>query len=274
MALHRGRDLSPAPGRLSPDPVPVRWFDTLGDRDFRAPYLPEFFAETARQLGLSGREDLLDLGCGMGALMFAFAPYVRTLTGIDAELPSLQLVEARAHDIGREVRVVHARVQEADEALGPFDLVTIGKAHWYMRQPATFARLERWLKPGGRILICAPEERWGGEVWERTFHLLLDRWARGPGIGGDQYVVSADFVAGSPFVEAGRVDVHGSQQIDLEHVVRRAFGYAETSRVALGAAAAAMEGDVRKIMGRFFKNGPITEKLHTAGILFKRRDDP
>ena len=48
----------------------------------------------------------------------------------------------------------NGRAEDLGADLGPFDLVTIGRAlHWMEREP-TLAALERILAPGGHILIC------------------------------------------------------------------------------------------------------------------------
>ena len=77
------------------------WSETLGYRDYRPPYLGEFFEDVALRLPLAGAEDLLDLGCGAGDVALGFAPHVASLTGVEPELPLLEETRRRASDAGR-----------------------------------------------------------------------------------------------------------------------------------------------------------------------------
>jgi SAM-dependent methyltransferase len=253
----------------------VTWHSTAADRDFRPPYQAEFFAEAARRLRLSGREDLLDLGCGLGAVALGMAPYVGTLTALDPEAPALEILQQRAAASGRAVRVVHATVEAADPGLGRFDAITIGKAYWYMEPAVATQRIDAWLKPRGRVLICTPNELAGksepdAELWRRTLSLLVERWSVAP--TDPRQVEAEEFLRGD-FAVADRFDVYGEQTIDLEHMVRRALAMPSTSRTVLGDNAGRFAADVRRVMGHFFRNGVLTERLQTTGIVFARKSE-
>lgn len=250
------------------------WHQTIGYRDYRPPYLPEFFGAAAERLQLSGREALLDLGCGMGDVALGLARHVAGVTGIDADLLSLQVMESRARRAGIAIRTVHARVEEAPETLGPFDLVTLGKAYSFMDPRPTHARIDRWLRPDGRVMICWPVEM-DTEIpaWTRLFFLVLARWTRDERFK-HHLPDPASYLAGSAFVAADRIDVFGSRTVTLDDVINRAFGYPGTTRPALGADADRLSADLRKVLGRFFAHGPITETLHTIGMIFRRRGAP
>jgi ubiquinone/menaquinone biosynthesis C-methylase UbiE len=126
------------------------WSETIGYRDYRNPYLKRFFSGIAEAIPLTGKEDLLDLGCGVGEVALGFASFVASLTGVDFEQPMLAETAKRAQAMGRKIRLVHSKVEDAPVDLGRFNLITIGSAHWFMHTPATLARLDRWLMPGGR----------------------------------------------------------------------------------------------------------------------------
>ena len=153
------------------------------------------------------------------------------------------------------------------------DVITIGRALWYLKPEAVLPRLDRWLKPGGRIVVCSTgESEFGGAIWDEVFLLLIERWKRFP--LPTRSWTPQDFFRDSLFAPAGRIEAYGEWRIDLDSVVKRFFGMPQTSTAALGADAPRAERDVRALLGRFFKNGPLTERLHTAGDIFKRRDDP
>jgi SAM-dependent methyltransferase len=238
---------------------------------YRPPYLPTFFAECARRIGLSRQTRLLDIGCGWGDVLFGFAPYVGSLTGLEPELPSLEALQAHARDTGVSVRTVNAPVERADPGLGPFDLITIGRAFWYMEKARTLELIDGWLAPGGRLMVCAPREQPpDGEPWERTLYLIIGRWMISE---TDPRRITEQEFFGGHFAQVDSIDVYGEQSIDLEHLVKRAYGQPVTSPAALGDAAEDMARDIRRVMGRFFKNGPIREKLHTGGLVYARRSE-
>ncbi|MGE5202799.1 MAG: class I SAM-dependent methyltransferase [Acidobacteriota bacterium] len=249
------------------------WFETLGDYKYRPPYLPQFFGDVARAIPLSGSEALLDLGCGPGDVAFGFAPYVGNLTGVDAELPLLEAARERARELGVDIRLVHSRVQEAPEDLGRFHLITIGQAHWFMHSPATLARLDHWLLPGGCVLICRPLSRAiGGATWLNEYSAIRRRWSRGDVLERMCLTVE-EFFAGSNFMQAGMIEALGERRVEFEHLARRALGVPDTSRAMLGADAEKMIAEIRARMAPHFKNGPLTEQLGTVGVLYRRRGD-
>jgi ubiquinone/menaquinone biosynthesis C-methylase UbiE len=249
------------------------WSETLGDCEYRPPYLPQFFGDVARQIPLGGNEALLDLGCGSGDLALGFARYVASLTGLDAELAMLEAARERARQQGVAIRLVHSKAEEAPEDLGRFHLITLGQAHWFMHSPATRARIERWVLPGGSVLICRPlSKAVGPSPWLDEFLAIRNRWSRGD-IMARMRLTADEFLAGTEFVRIGQIVTLGERSVELEHLVRRALGAADTSRAMLGAEAEGMIAEIRERMAPHFKNGPLREQLVTVGLLYRRRGD-
>lgn len=249
------------------------WSDTLGNCEYRPPYLPQFFSAVAREIPLAGNEALLDLGCGPGDLALGFARCVASLTGLDAELPMIEAAAERARQQGVTIRLVHSKAEEAPEDLGRFHLVTIGQAHWFMHSPATLARIERWLLLGGRVLICRPLSRAvGSSRWYDEFLAIRNLWSRGD-ILARMRLTADEFFVGTDFVRIGQIVSLGERSVELEHLVRRALGAPDTSRAMLGADAEGMIAEIRERMAPYFKSGPLTEQLVTTGLLYRRRGD-
>jgi 2-polyprenyl-3-methyl-5-hydroxy-6-metoxy-1,4-benzoquinol methylase len=132
------------------------WSETIGYREYLHPYLPDFFRSVAEAIPLTGTEDLLDLGCGVGEVALGFAPFVASLTGMDLEQPMLDALGNKALATGVNIRLIQSRVEDAPEDLGRFHLITMGRAHWFMHTPTSLVRLDQWLMPGGAILVCWP----------------------------------------------------------------------------------------------------------------------
>ena len=90
-------------------------------------------------------DDILDLGCGDGALTAAIAPRCRRIVGVDASPEQV----AAASALGLDARVVdgHALAFDAE-----FDaIVTNAALHWMKRPDDVIDGMWRALRPGGRI---------------------------------------------------------------------------------------------------------------------------
>ena len=90
-------------------------------------------------------DDILDLGCGDGALTASIAPRCRRIVGVDASPEQVQAARA----LGLDARV-------ADGHALPFDsefdaIVTNAALHWMTRPDDAIDGMWRALRPGGRI---------------------------------------------------------------------------------------------------------------------------
>jgi len=129
----------------------------------------------ARRLagGLPPGARVLDVGCGDGRLLAAFAALGYRAVGTERAgryprgLSSLSGVEIRPGDL-----------TEAALGEGQFDLCIYWHVLEHLHDPrATLARARGVLKPGGRLVIAVPnldslQARWSGPAW---FHLDIPR---------------------------------------------------------------------------------------------------
>jgi ubiquinone/menaquinone biosynthesis C-methylase UbiE len=120
-----------------------------------SPYPPEFFRVVAERLELGPAHSLIDLGTGPGLIAVGFAPYVRRVVGVDPEPAML----GAARQVAGRARIDLAPVQSTAERLppdlGPFEVVTIGRALHWMDRGLIGSVLERLVAPGGVILVCS-----------------------------------------------------------------------------------------------------------------------
>jgi SAM-dependent methyltransferase len=101
-------------------------------------------------------DEMLDVACGPGTVVAAFAPLVRRAVGLDATAAMLD--QARA--LAAEHHLINAEWHWGDVYALPFadrsfDVVTCRFAFHHFEAPAkAFAEMVRVCRPGGRIVLC------------------------------------------------------------------------------------------------------------------------
>ncbi|RLP77927.1 class I SAM-dependent methyltransferase [Mycetocola tolaasinivorans] len=126
------------------------WNDSILRGSHQAPPHPHLDAQISGLL--PGRA--LDAGCGTGAETIRLAEAGWSVTGADISAGALSVARGRAKSAGVRDRVSWL---EADlgvwEPARPFDLVLTAFAHPAMPQLDFYARIARWVTPGGTLLI-------------------------------------------------------------------------------------------------------------------------
>jgi SAM-dependent methyltransferase len=112
---------------------------------------------------------VLDVACGGGLVVCAFAPHVKHATGIDMTPAMLE----RARALAAEKGVANVTWREGDVEHLPFPdasfsiVATRFAVHHFLRPEAVFAEMVRVCRPGGRIVVvdtCAsPDPRKAAE---------------------------------------------------------------------------------------------------------------
>ena len=120
----------------------------------RPPYGLAFFAEVAKAIGLDGSQRLLDVGTGPGLLAIGFAPYCRSVAGVDPEPAMIEAASVAAARAGAALDLIGGRLEDLPASPGAFDVVTIGRAlHWLDPKPA-YRKLDQIVAAAGRIVVC------------------------------------------------------------------------------------------------------------------------
>jgi len=112
--------------------------------------------ELIGKLGLTGSEDVLDLGCGDGKITAEIVKYLSTgsVVGVDSSAQMIKLASERypSHQYRNlSFQVMDARDLSFDSA---FDVVFSNAAlHWVKNHKPVIDGLNKVLKQGGRILL-------------------------------------------------------------------------------------------------------------------------
>jgi tocopherol O-methyltransferase len=116
---------------------------------------------TIREAGLRGGERVLDVGCGMGASAIHLAKeWGCHVTGIT--ISRVQQVwgsvSARVFGVGPQTRFLVANAETVQFPPGSFDLIWVIESGEYLFEKEKFVhRMADWVRPGGRVVLCAWE---------------------------------------------------------------------------------------------------------------------
>jgi SAM-dependent methyltransferase len=113
--------------------------------------------------GAAPTDTVLDVACGGGIVVCAFAPHVRSATGIDMTPAMLE----QAQSLAAEKGLTNVIWQQGDVATLPYEdasftiVVTRYSFHHFLDPRAVLREMIRVCVPGGRIVVvdtCAPED--------------------------------------------------------------------------------------------------------------------
>ena len=225
----------------------------------RPPYGGAFFTAAARRLELSGRERLLDLGTGPGILALGFSPYVRESVAVDPEPAMAAAARAAVAEVGAPVKVIEGRAEDLPTSLGPFDMVTIGRAlHWMEPRPLR-AALDRLVGRRGSVVVCGARSAGdGANPWLSAYEDVRRRWS-----GGAEHVqADANAVfAESRFERRDAVAVTLVQEVSIGGLADRILSMSSSSPDLIGDGLAAMRADLAAALAPFAAEGRMRETI-------------
>jgi ubiquinone/menaquinone biosynthesis C-methylase UbiE len=132
----------------------------------------------AGALALRGTEELLDLGCGNGALLEHLRPHLAGghIVGLDISPAMLEAARTRLHGVATPCEFHLGDAQDLN--LFPddsFDRVTaVYMAHYVEDLQSMFAQVRRVLRPGGRFVLATDDPHTMVEMWDVHFAALAD----------------------------------------------------------------------------------------------------
>jgi ubiquinone/menaquinone biosynthesis C-methylase UbiE len=125
----------------------------------------DFFGPVARELVRHARikptDDVLDVGCGRGAVLQEAAERARTVTGIDL---APGMVELAGREAPKNATVLKGDAEEPEFPDASFDVVTANMVIFFLPDPGKALRnCRRLLRAGGRVVFStfgAEDERY------------------------------------------------------------------------------------------------------------------
>jgi len=226
---------------------------------FRPPYSPEFFRAVVERLGLGKQHALIDLGTGPGLLALGFAPYVGRIVGVDPEPGMLEVAGRAAARAGHDLALIESTAEALPREVGPFDVVTIGRALHWMDRDLIGPLLQRLVAPGGVVLVCAARSATDGRNhWLEAYNEARRHWS-GTTERTNYRPDLATIVADTRFRIGETIAVDGSHELSARDLAYRTLTFSGSSPAVLGNKVDAMLHDVEQRLLPFSRAGLLRE---------------
>jgi SAM-dependent methyltransferase len=231
----------------------------------------------ASLVGVSAREDVLDLGTGPGFLAIDFAPLARAVTAVDPSEEMLSAAAENARAAGAQVRFVRGSSYELGPHLGRIKLVTIGRAFHWMDRPATLTALDALIEPGGGVSLFGesypevPEN-----AWRKAFQDSIDAYStEDPARPKIRASASNESVLlDSSFDHLERISVLERRRTPVERFVDPALSFASTWHGRAGSREEDLASEIRGIIQPYADaEGLVREVLEGHALIARRTRD-
>ena len=237
---------------------------------FRLAYPPRLIARVAGLLALAPGDAVLDLGCGTGFLAVAFAQAGMDVTAADPEPLMLDAAAMAAREAGVALRLWQGGSAELTPVLGPYRLITMGRAFHWMDRAATLEMLDRIVAPDGAVALFhdrhpdVEENRWFKVLGE-----VSETWRRRTGVarGEGAHRRYEPYLLASAFREIDSLGVTVRRDLTVDEIIGRAFSQ---SFVPDGEAKGAFEQDLRAGLQALSPNGTFVEIAELVAVVARR----
>lgn len=236
---------------------------------YREPYPPEFFSTIAARLGLTGKERLIDLGCGPAPIALGFARFVASCTGVDPEPAMIAAAREEAARAGVALSLLEGTVESLPESIGKFDLVTIGRALHWMEPRKTRSVIEHLVSESGAVLLCGSSPaKTSANAWLEAYDQIRKQWSS-PGEGPRYSIDAEQWFSGSRFRLLDRIAVRTIHRVTVDELIGRALSKSTTSPQLLGERRVHFEEAVAQALRPFAPDGNLDEEIEAAARIFQ-----
>jgi SAM-dependent methyltransferase len=240
----------------------------------RPAYAPRLIRHVARFTGLARDHRVLDLGCGPGVLVGAFAPLAGEVIAMDPEPEMLRIAEAEFGAVGR-ISFVRGSSFDLSPVLGRFHLVTMGRSFQWMDRVETLRRLDAMIEPAGAVVLFNSGHRDAPDTeWLAAYRALVHRYAeddqthvkRRAGIWTGHEAI----LLGSAFSVLDEIAVIERREVTVPQLVHRALSRSSTTPERLGSAAPRLAAEIEALLAPLATDGMLTEVIATYAIIARR----
>src|SRR6185312_11164374 len=223
---------------------------------YRPPYPERLIARVIAFAGLKPGDAVMDLGCGPGSLALEFARAGMAVTAVDPEPAMLEAARGAAREARVALDLRRGSSFDWPHGIGPFRMVTIGRAFPWMDRAATLKTLDRMVAPGGAVVLFDDEHlRTAENRWRKDVTALADRYGRAEMSHiverrSAGYRRHESFLLDSPFRVLDGLSTITRRELSADDVVGLAFSLSTCSPAKLGERAAEFEAELRAELAR------------------------
>ena len=241
----------------------------------RPAYAEALIRDVALLCGLDGTGTLLDLGCGPGQLARAFRPHVAAAVGLDPEPEMLAVAREMTEAAGLDVTFREGSSQDLTPGMGPFRLVTIGRAFHWMDRPETARRIDELLVPGGALVLFSADAMDVPEnAWRARFNAALEQatgGARRQPWRAPSWVRNDMVLLGSPLSAVRRMTVIERRRTPGSALLDRALSMSSTTQARLGDGVAALRKSLDEVVAEVADAaGMVMEVVESVAVIAQR----
>jgi ubiquinone/menaquinone biosynthesis C-methylase UbiE len=243
---------------------------------YRLGYPDSLIDRISRSAGLTHGDAVLDLGAGPGLLAIPFAKAGMAVTAVDPEPAMLAELREAAGGQGAIVDIRRGSSFDMPAGLGPFRLVTIGRAFHWMNRPATLEMLDRMVGEGGAIALVHDDHPSTVEnIWRGVLRDVADRYGRADAphvreTHAKGYRAHESVLFDSCFSQLERVGIVIRRELTADDIVGLAYSLSALSPEKLGARAQAFETELREELGRLSPDNCFIEIAELFALIAKR----
>jgi SAM-dependent methyltransferase len=252
---------------------------TAADYDhYRLPYAEKLINSIRAELSLDGSGLLVDLGAGTGQVARGLRPYFAHVIAVEPELEMVEYGKARTERDSDEIEWRQGRAENADFPSGSVDVLSSGNAFHRFDRPVVVGRAERWLAPGGAIVVLSSDSVWtGDEPWQQKLSEVIDVWLERSGAGaripaGWERKDHHDEVLLQHAGFRRQAQQHASQRHDwsVDAIIGFLHATSFASRSALGKEIDAFDADVRRTLLACEPAGVFEQQVKFRALIARR----
>jgi SAM-dependent methyltransferase len=243
---------------------------------YRLPYPEELIARVVARVGLESGDSVLDLGCGPGLLAVPFARAGMRVTAVDPEPDMLAAAGEAAGAAGVALDIRQGSSFALPTGIGPFKLVTMGRAFHWMDREATLKTLDGLVVPNGAIAFFEDHHPKTVEnAWHRAMRKIADDYGREdtPHVqtsARPDHRGRESILFDSAFSHIESIGVFIRRSLTTEDIVGLTLSLSVSSTELLGERRAAFEAELRAKLAELSPNGHFTEIAEMAAQIAMR----
>lgn len=243
---------------------------------YRLGYPERLIKRVIEFTGLAPGDAVLDLGTGPGLLAVRFAAAGMNVSAADPEPDMLAAAADAARSAGVTLQLCQRSSYDLTPEMGPYRLVTMGRAFHWMDREATLRMLERTVTEDGAIALFHDDHPDTTENrWTKVMREVGDRYGRSaePHVAerhAEGYRSHASVLLTSRFSILDGISITIEKPISLDEIVGRAFSMSTCARDKLGSRAAAFEDELRAALRQLSGDGRFTEIVEFKALVARR----